>query len=214
MKNTSQILNLLLASALVILAIKFTLVEDANGNVATPESSRESVIGNIMTRSSVRAYTSEKVSSEDVEIMLKAAMAAPTAGNRQPWQFVVIDDTTILNRIPGIVRGARMVNTAPLAIIACGDMEVNNSLFWVQDVSAATENLLLTAHALGLGAVWCGVFPDSNNRIEDMQQMLSLPESIVPLNVIVIGHPTDAEPVIKDKWVPEKVSYNKFGKRK
>lgn len=212
MKNTSQILNLLLAAALVILAIKFTLVNNGGSETPASEPASMSAIEAIMTRSSVRSYTSEKVSTEDIELMLKAAMAAPTASNRQPWEFVVVDDPEILKAIPSVVKGARMADKAPLVILACGNMELNSSLFWVEDVSAATENLLLAAHAIGLGAVWCGVFPDSNNRIATMQQMLGLPEHIVPLNVIAIGHP-DSEPNVKDKWEPSKVSYNKYGER-
>ncbi|MFI3304398.1 MAG: nitroreductase family protein [Rikenellaceae bacterium] len=215
MKNSSQILNLLLAVALVVLAIKFTLMDNS-----TPASSEEStsigVIEAIMTRSSVRSYTSQKIESDKVETMLRAAMAAPTAGNRQPWEFVVVTDQKILDEIPGIVKGARMASSAPLAIVACGipskSFAGDLSQFWIQDVSAATENLLLAAHALDLGAVWCGVYPDQGGRVAKIQQLLGLPEDVIPMSINCIGYP-DSEPTIKDKWAPEKVSYNKYGTR-
>lgn len=213
MKNVSQILNLILAVALVVLAVKVTLLDgDKSKEVAIATSSESmGAIEAIMTRTSVRTYTSQEVSTSDVEVMLKAAMAAPTAGNRQPWSYIVVTDTTLLKGFASIIKGAHMAPKAPMAIVACGEPAKSFpgalSQYWVQDVSAATENLLLAAHSLGLGAVWCGVYPNEANTAK-IQELLSLPKGIIPLNIIVVGHPSGT-PKIKDKWMPEKVTYRR-----
>lgn len=217
MKHTSQILNLLLAVALVVLAIKFTLVDknSASAPIAV-EPYPLGAIEAIMTRSSVRSYTSQKVDSQRVETLLRAAMAAPTAGNRQPWEFVVLTDTAIIHKIPTIIKAAGMAKKAQLAIVSCGlpskSFSGQLSQYWIQDVSAANENMLLAAHSLGLGAVWCGAYPDQGGRVGKLQELLDLPEDVIPLSVTVIGYP-DKAPHVKDKWKPEKVSYNRYGVR-
>ena len=105
-----------------------------------------------------------------------------------------------------------MLKTAPLAIIVCGNLEKaltgNAQQYWIQDTSAATENILLAAHGLGLGAVWTGLFPNKD-RCEPICKLLGIPEHIIPLNIIIIGYPAES-PTPKDKWKPENVSYNKF----
>lgn len=181
--------------------------ECSTGAVA---SSEEAVINNIMTRSSVRSYTSQAVEAEKIEVLLKAGMAAPTGSNKQPWEFVVITDTAILNQLPYVAGGMRMAAGAPLAIAVLGDERVSGS--WILDCSAATENILLAAHAMGLGAVWCGVHPDNESgRVAKMAKLLNLPGGVKALNAIIIGYP-DSEPTVKDKWKPEKVHYNGYGK--
>lgn len=167
----------------------------------------------IMTRTSVRKFTDEKVKPCCVEKMLRAAMAAPTAVNKQPWHFVVVDDKEVLNKLAGEGGRSGMLRNAPLAIVVCGDMskalQGKGQEYWIQDTSAATENLLLAAHAMGLGAVWTGQYP-MDDRYKQTQQVLGLPETVVPLCIVIIGHP-DEQPTPKDKWKPENVSYNKFG---
>lgn len=212
MKFSWQILTILLALSLLVLTIKITMLDKKNPETLAVNS-QEAVLENIMTRTSVRSYTSQKVENDKIEKMLKAAMAAPTAVNRQPWEFVVVTEREILDAIPPIIKGAHMASKAQLAIVVCGvpskSVAPPLSDFWIQDCSAATENLLLAAHGMGLGAVWCGAFPDSNNRIAKLRELLSLPETVVPLNVVVIGYP-NSEPKIKDKWAPEKVHYNRY----
>ncbi len=217
MKYSWQALTLLLAVALVALSIRISL--DSNNStiveVAEEMSQQERgqiILESILTRSSVRTYTTEKVSDEQVEMMLRAGMSAPTAGNRQPWELVVITDREILDTIPSIIKYAYMSAEAPLAIVVLGNPEVSlHADYWVQDCSAVTENILLAAHAMGLGAVWCGVYPNYSpvGRVEKMQELLNVPKEWVPLNVIVVGHP-NKEATIKDKWKPEKVHYNKY----
>ena len=185
---------------------------------ATAQESRDAqaVINNIMTRTSVRKYTQETVSKENIKTMLRAGMAAPTAVNKQPWHFVVVTDREQLNALAAANRGSGMAAKAPLAIVVCGDMEKvlpgTGRGFWIQDCSAATEKILLAAHALGLGAVWTGLYPNEE-RANAIREILKAPEHIVPLCTIVIGHPQE-QPQPKDKWKPENVSYNKFGAAK
>ncbi len=213
MKNSWQILTLLLAIATCTLAIKVTLLdskEDTTIEVLEPDT-QQIILDNIMTRSSVRKYTSQEIEKEKIDLLLKAGMAAPTAGNRQPWELMVITDKEVLAAIPPMIKGAHMADKAPLAICVLGSPE--KALvpdYWIQDCSAVTENILLAAHGMGLGAVWCGAFPDNNTgKVEGMSKLLNLPEGTYALNVIVIGYP-DAEAVVKDKWDASKVHYNTY----
>jgi nitroreductase len=185
------------------------------GVSAQQKAESDAAIKTIMTRTSVRKYTNEAVSKADIETMLRAGMAAPSAVNKQPWHFVVVTDREQLNTLAAANRGTGMAARAPLAIVVCGDMQKTLSGigqgFWVQDCSAATENILLAANALGLGGVWTGLYPNED-RANAVRDIVKAPEHIVPLCVIVIGHPAD-NPTPKDKWKPENVSYNKFGEK-
>lgn len=204
---------LLLCAALVILSVRLSVTakaETENDMKDTPKGGNAS-IENIMTRASVRTYTAELVDSADVITLLKAGMAAPTAMNRQPWVFVVITDAARRAAMAAELPYCKMAATAPLLIAVCGDKAKfieDAPEYWVQDCSAATENILLAAHALGLGAVWTGVYP-VQDRVEMVTKALGLPEGIIPLNIICIGHPDSDNPA-KDKWDPAKVHYNMF----
>ena len=172
--------------------------------------SKNPVLNSIMTRTSIRQYTNEPVSKTDIETMLRAGMAAPTAANKQPWHFVTVTNKEKLAELAGR-RG--MIKQAGVAIVVCGNldkaMQGKAQDYWIQDCSAATENILLAAHALGLGAVWTGCNP-TDDRVAEVSKVLKLSETIVPLCVIAIGHPAE-QPTPKDKWKPENVSYNEFG---
>ena len=167
----------------------------------------------IMTRTSIRKYTEQPVEKEKVEAMLRAGMAAPTAVNAQPWHFVVVNDKAKLGELAAANPRAGMLKSAPLAIVVCGDMtktmEGKGRQFWIQDCSAATENILLAAHAQGLGAVWTALYP-MDERMQPVSEALKLPDTLVPLCTIVIGYPAE-QPKPKDKWKPENVSYNEYG---
>lgn len=200
--KVSVLLNVFLAAAVAVLAVaKFA-----------PESSKTDnpVIDNIMTRTSIRAYETKKVEEKKIEVMLRAAMAAPTAINSQPWDFVVVDDSAKLKELADSLPNAKMAAEAPLAIVVCGNMqkaiEGEGRQNWIADASAATENLLLAAHSLGLGAVWTGVYP-SEHRVSVVRSVLGLPEYVVPLSLIPIGYPAES-PKPKDKWKPENVHRN------
>lgn len=172
----------------------------------------QAAIENIMTRTSIRQFKAQPVEQDKVDILLKAAMAAPTALNLQPWHFIVINDKETIALLSG-----KQPTNAPLMIAVCGDTDKtmlpdgSTKLpdFWVEDVSAATENLLLAAHALGLGAVWTGVYP-AMDRTAEVANVLNCPQNIVPLAVVRVGYP-DESPEPKNKYKEENISYNKFG---
>ena len=202
--KTSKITILILAAAVIVLAVALILQR------RTPAIQTGSPIEVIMTRSSVRSYTDKPVAKESVETLLRAAMAAPSAVNKQPWAFVVVDDRALLSSLAEALPNTKMAAEAQLAIVVCGDMrktlEGEAALFWVQDCSAATENLLLAAHAQGLGAVWTGIYPNAA-RADAVRSILGLPSYIVPLNVIPVGYPA-SENTPKDKWKPENIHTN------
>ena len=134
----------------------------------------------ILTRRSVRQYTDGSIPEDTINKLLEAAMSAPSAGNQQPWQYIVIDDRSVLDDIPKVHPYSGMLKQAPLAIVVCGDMDrERHKGYWVQDCSAATQNLLIAARALGLGAVWLGVYP-LEDRIKGISQLLNLPQSVIP----------------------------------
>ena len=143
----------------------------------------------IFARRSIRKYTDKPVSEEAIETLLKAAMAAPSASNRKPWQFIVVTKRETLDSLAEAHRHGKMLFQAPLCIAVCGDL-TEMERYWVQDCSAATENMLLAATALGLGAVWLGVYP-RDERIEAVRPILALPDHITPLNLVSIGHPAE-----------------------
>jgi nitroreductase len=169
----------------------------------------------IMSRISIRQYKDQPVEKEKIEAMLRAGMAAPTAVNKQPWHFIVVNDKAKLNELAAANPRAGMLKSAPLAIVVCGDMtkamQGKGQAYWIQDCSAATENILLAAHAQGLGAVWTGVYP-MEDRIQPLSKTLKLPETVIPLCTIVIGYPAE-QPKPKDKWKPENISYNEYGQK-
>jgi len=170
------------------------------------------VLDNILTRVSVRQFTGDSVPQQIVETLLRAAMAAPSAINRQPWTFIVINDAQLLAELGQALPYSRCGNGAALAVIPCGDL--NRALegeardFWINDVSAATENLLLAAHALGLGAVWTGVYPGME-RVQIVRNILGLPENIVPMCIVPVGVPAE-QPEVKDKWNTANIHYNRW----
>jgi len=148
----------------------------------------------LLTRRSIRKYTKEPVSDEVIKMLLEVAMAAPSAGNQQPWHFIVIRDRAILDEIPKLHPYAQMVKEAPVAIVVCGDeRSVKYKDYWPQDCAAATENLLLAAHANGLGGVWCGVYP-TEERVRPLRELLNIPEGVFPFSLIAMGHPDEEKP--------------------
>ena len=175
-----------------------------------PKSMENQAITNIMTRVSVREFTGEKISEAQIDTLLRAAMAAPSAINKQPWAFIVVTDEAKIAELGEALPYSRCSNHPAVAIIPCGDLTKaipgEMADFWINDVSAATENLLLAAHAMGLGAVWTGLHPDMN-RAKMVQEMLGLPEHIIPLCVVPVGIPAE-HPDVKDKYKPENIHYN------
>ena len=203
-------LLLTMATALLALGACTTQNNDEKSEVKTDNG--QAAIENIMTRTSIRQFKAQPVEQDKVDILLKAAMAAPSALNLQPWHFIVINDKETIALLSG-----KQPTSAPLMIAVCGDTDKtmlpdgSTKLpdFWVEDVSAATENLLLAAHALGLGAVWTGVYP-AMDRTAEVANVLNCPQNIVPLAVVRVGYP-DESPEPKNKYKEENISYNKFG---
>lgn len=164
----------------------------------------------IFTRRSVRRFSSQQVSKEDIDTMLRAAMSAPSAKNEQPWHFLVIDDRELLDKIAAVHLHAKMCAEATLAIIPYVIPSTYNIdvPFWIQDMSAAVENILLTSRSLNLGSVWVGVYP-REKYVKDMQQLFKLPKTVIPFCIIPLGH-TDVKQEAVDRYRPEKVHYNKW----
>lgn len=164
----------------------------------------------IHQRKSVRNYTDQKVSDAQVDSLLAAAMAAPTGKNRQPWEFIVVTDREVMNLWAEQLPYAKMLKQAQLAIVVCGNSneETGGSSYWEVDCSAATQNLLLAAESMGLGAVWTAAYP-YDEREKVVRDIYKMPEDIRVLNIIPIGYPTGKEKP-KDKYKPEKIHFNRW----
>jgi len=166
----------------------------------------------IHSRKSVRAYTGKPVAKKDLEILVRAGMAAPTAVDKRPWAFVIVTDKAVLEQLAQGMPYSKMIVQAGSAIVVCGmlekTLEGEAQEFWVQDCSAAAENILLAAEALGLGAVWTGAYP-VKERIAFLQKTLGIPENVIPLNLIAVGYPQGVEKP-KDKFDPAAIHWQKW----
>ncbi|MEG0176539.1 nitroreductase family protein [Anaerorhabdus sp.] len=161
----------------------------------------------IKTRSSIRKYTNETISNEQIHQLLEAGFCAPSAKNRRPWHFVVVQDKGTLIKLADFGKYYKMLTDAPLAIIVCGDSSIIEYNYLLNDCSAATQNILLAAHELGLGAVWLGIKPE---MMKDFYaQEFNLPENMIPVSCISIGHPNEVKEQ-KDRFEDSKVHYEKF----
>lgn len=160
----------------------------------------------IKNRRSVRSYLDKAVSEEDLKILIKSGMAAPSAVDMRPWDFVVVKKKSTLKALADVMPFGKMLPGAGAAVVVCGGPEKSvpdAPEFWVQDCSAASENILLAAESMGLGAVWLGVYP-VKERIEGVRKILNIPENVVPLNILSIGYPKGLEKP-KDKFEMEKI---------
>lgn len=148
----------------------------------------------LLSRRSIRKYKPDAVPNTILETLLRVAMSAPSAKNQQPWEFLVINDKKILQEIPKFHPYAAMTAQAPLAILVCGNMQREQAQgFWVQDCSAAVENLLVAVQSYNLGAVWVGVYPHEA-RMEPIRTLFQLPSNIIPFALIPIGYPDEIKP--------------------
>lgn len=158
----------------------------------------------IYHRRSIRRYAERPVPEELISDLLGAAMMAPSAGNAQPWQFIVITARETLVKVPQFNPYAAMAAQAPLAILVCGDLDLEKYPgYWVQDCAAATQNLLLAAHARGLGAVWTGIYP-MEDRVTHFRRHFELPPRVIPLALVVIGWPAQ-KASRKDRYRAERI---------
>ena len=160
-------------------------------------------------RRTVRDFSDRRVPREIVEDAIRTAGTAPSGAHKQPWHFVVIDDRDTLCEIPKFHPYSMMLKEAPLAILICGDLNLEQyEGYWVQDCSAATQNLLLAAHAKGLGAVWLGIHPDEE-RVIGMRKLLGIPDNVTPLSLVAIGHPAERKPR-ENRYDASRVHRNKW----
>ncbi len=163
----------------------------------------------ILSRRSIRKYTTDPVPEDVINQLLEAAMSAPSASNQQPWHFIVINKRDILDEIPKVHPYSNMLKEAPLAIVVCGDLQLEiNKGFWVTDCSAATENILIAAQAKGLGAVWLGVYL-IEERVTSIQELLGLPKHIIPLCIVSIGYPAEKKPR-SNRYNPSRIHHNRW----
>ncbi|MCI6618059.1 MAG: nitroreductase family protein [Prevotella sp.] len=173
----------------------------------------QSVLKNILSRTSVRTFLPRPVEMLQIDTLLRAGIAALSSMDKRPWHFVAVTDAKKLEQLSNANPYAHFASKAPLAIIVCGNLnKAAQGLaqeFWIQDCSAATENILLAAHGMGLGAVWTANYP-LQDRMDAVRHVLNLPDYIVPLNTIVIGYPKN-EGKPKDKWADTDISWNTFG---
>ena len=148
----------------------------------------------LQARRSIRKYTQEAVSKEEIDILMHAAMSGPSACNKMPWDFYVVSDETVLEKLRNATQYSNI--KAPLAIVVCGNLSralpMQLAPFWIQDCSAATENILLAATDMGLGTVWCGIHPQKRAE-KRVSEALGLTEKQIPLNIIYVGHPDETK---------------------
>lgn len=164
----------------------------------------------LFSRRSIRKYSRAAVSAESLRDILEAAMSSPSAGNQQPWHFVIIDERHILDQIPSLHPHSMMCREAPVAILVCGDPTLEKHVgYWVQDCAAATENLLLAVHAKGLGGVWVGVYP-REDRVIGLRRLLAIPEHIIPFALVPLGHPSEQKPPRPDRYHEARIHKNRW----
>ena len=164
----------------------------------------------IATRRSIRRYRRQTpISDNMMHTLLDAGFSAPSAGNQQPWHFLVIDDHKLLSVIQTFHPSAKMLNEADKAILVCGDLNLEKFKgYWMIDCAAATENILLAAHGLGLGSCWLGIYP-RDGRVAGMRKLFQLPHHIIPFAVISLGYPAEVKPR-ENRYTKERVHHNNW----
>ncbi|NLX61224.1 MAG: nitroreductase family protein [Tissierellia bacterium] len=167
------------------------------------------VLEAINTRRSIRKFTGEVISDDQIKTILKAGFQAPSAHNREPREFVVVRDKEALEEIANFHQYAKMLPKAGCGIVVCGDETLQPEFgFLVSDCCASIENMLLAAHGIGLGAVWCGVYP-KEELMKPMSELLNLPDHIIPIGLVVVGmKEEDKQP--KDRYNESKIHYDKW----
>lgn len=163
----------------------------------------------IKKRRSIRSYQNKDVSQDKIDTLLEAAMLAPSAGNEQPWHFIVIDDQEIINKIPQIHPYSKMITQVKKAILVCADINhTKYEGYWVQDCAAATENILLKAVDIDLATVWLGLYPNEQ-RIAKFKNLFKLPADIIPFSLIPVGYPA-VEKETPDRFDKSRIHKNKW----
>jgi nitroreductase len=164
----------------------------------------------LFSRRSIRKYTAAAVREELLRELLEAAMSAPSAGNQQPWHFIIITERKLLDAVPTFHPHSLMLKEATAAILVCGDPTLEKHAgYWVQDCSAATENLLLAVHAKGLGGVWLGIYP-REERVAGLRKLLGIPDHVIPFSLVPIGHPAETKPPRPDRYCESRIHRNRW----
>lgn len=207
MKKMKTLLMAVVVAVVVVAVAVLTLTP------AQAQTEDDKVIENILTRTSIRKFEQRPVEDAKIEKLLRAGMAAPTNGNMQPWHFVVLKDKgDIETYAASNPRHADDIKSTPLLVFVCADTtrmaEGMAREIWIQDCSAASENILLAAHAMGLGAVWTTCWP-IERKVQGISATLRLPSNLIPLNCICIGYPAE-QPAPKDKWDEKKIHYGLY----
>lgn len=167
------------------------------------------IIEAIKERRSIRQYTEEMVSQENMKTLLESAMYAPSGGNAQPWDFVVIRDKDTLNKITQVHPYSHCLKNANCAIIVCGNLSKEKYReLWIQDCSAATQNILLSAVGLNLGAVWMGLYPEMD-RVDGVREIIGAPSDVYPFSIVSIGHPNESK-TTPDRFDPNNIHLEKW----
>ncbi len=184
---------------MAMLVASFTACKCSETN---SDSTENATLETIFARKSVRSFTEQVVETEKVELLLKAGISAPSGMDMRPWELIVVNEREMLDKLAAVLPYAKMLQEAPLAIIVCGDTA---SPLWQHDCSAVTQNILLAAESLGLGAVWTSAIDQA--RSASIRSIIAIPDNIGTLCVIPIGYPK-GEHKPKDKWNPAKIHYN------
>lgn len=203
-----QIIIAFLVAAVLILSYKYYKELQTNN---TKLDMKEAVIQTIHNRKSVRRFTEKKVSKEDLQTIMKAGMAAPSGHDKRPWVFIAITDRSIMEELHKELPWASGLKESTAAIVVCGDIDKvdsRNPEFWITDTSAATQNMLLTIESMGLGGVWCTLFP-GEDRMQYARDVLNLPQNMMPMCVIPIGYPQGIEKA-KDKYDASLIHWEKW----
>jgi nitroreductase len=207
MKNKRVIIYQIICLLLLLVVAVLYIRQQRCTTEKSMTSAKETVLSVINNRKSVRDFIPTKpVSKEDIELIVKAGMAAPSGKDIRPWEIVVVEDREILDAMAAQLPHAKMLTQSPLAIVVCGD--TSQSSYWYLDCSAVTENILLAVEALELGAVWTAAYP-YEDRMNVVIQSINLPEHILPLCVIPMGYPK-GEQKVKDKYDESKIHHNKW----
>jgi len=204
------------------MAVAALLAVGCQSNTPSADNPADIVMSNILQRKSVRAYTADTIPANVIENLLRAAMAAPSGRNLQPWSFVVLTDKSNFDEIFGDNFNMRMFKAAATVVVICADTTAvlppcdnpdaepfrQKNGTWRDDMGAVTENLLLAAEAHGLGACWTACYPYPD-RMDPVKKALELPATVVPYSVIPIGYPNGDEQS-KDKWDPTRIHYDRW----
>ncbi|WP_291586604.1 nitroreductase family protein [Bacteroides sp.] len=196
-----------ISSLLLMVVVLLTIITScSSAPQGAASASGNAVLGNIFARKSVRTYLNKGVEEEKINLMLRAGMAAPSGKDQRPWEFIVVTERASLDSMAAALPYAKMLTEARYAIVVCGDS--TRSSYWYLDCSAATQNILLAAESLGLGAVWTAAYP-YEDRMQVVRKYTALPENILPLCVIPFGYPaTQQQP--KQKYDEKKIHYEKW----